>query len=165
MNFDLLSTACSMLIENIKLHPVKLNLIFNEDIDYEDIKEEYLDNYSYEDIIDFDWDTLVKNKNYTKLYMYSLKTGNDDTRGGGCYDLKFTKEDFIWEKENKNGITLRDVVEGCYRLKGSKYDYWYEMFDGMLNETKKEKKLKNYYYKYLNKSFTLKYRVDFSYGS
>ncbi len=66
--------------------------------------------------------------------MYSELTGNDDPRGGGCGNYKFRKEDFVWTIKNVNGITFGNLVECVYRLKGSKYDLWYEMYCGIILE-------------------------------
>ena len=159
MDINLLNSFCQVLIKNIKLHPVKLELLFNENIDYEMINEMY--NNEIEEsgekrdnninIENYNWNSLIKDKSYTNLYMYSDRTGNYDNRGGGCGEFGFTKDDFIWKIENKNGINLKDIVEGCYRLKGSKYDFWYELFCGLKEENIKDS--------------TITYKIDFDYGS
>jgi len=152
MESDLLNVFCETLIKDVKLHPVKLELIFDENIDYNAIRD-ILENKEDEEIIEkYNWDSLVRDKNTKNLYIYSTDTGNDDTRGGGCGDAGFTEEDFIWETSNENGITLRDVVEGCYRLKGSKYDYWYELFGEIVEEKSSD-------------DSTIRFKVSYGYGS
>lgn len=76
---------------------------------------------------DLTWDAKVWD-GVTKLRVFSEKTGNRDICGGGCGDLDLSIEDFQWECENPNGITLRDLTEAIYRMKGSKYDYCHELF-------------------------------------
>jgi hypothetical protein len=96
------------------------------------------------------WDTPII-KGVTHFTVESNQTGNDDSRGGGCGGLDFTKEDFIYNKElGSNVITLKDITEGCYRMKGSKYDWWYELFSGVG-------------YRIHNGGVT--FTVDFGYGS
>lgn len=80
--------------------------------------------------LDIVWDAKVWN-GVTKLHVSSDGTGNTDNRGGGCGHLNLPVEDFQWDCENPNGITLRNLSEAVYRMKGSKYDYWYELFGGI----------------------------------
>lgn len=51
--------------------------------------------------------------------------------------VKFPLSMFSWKTENPKGITLRDLTEAIYRMKGSKYDWWYELFGDitLLEET------------------------------
>ena len=65
------------------------------------------------------------------LTGFSLSTGNSDNRGGGCGDFRFTKDDFRYTIYKQNGLTLKDLTEVVDRLKGSKYDYWYELYEGI----------------------------------
>ena len=78
-----------------------------------------------------DLDTLAFTTDIKELVFYSDRKGNDDERGGGCGRAGFTKDDFVWTSTNPNGLTVRDVVEAVYRLKGSKYDLYYELFSGI----------------------------------
>src|SRR5205085_6735453 len=52
----------------------------------------------------------------------------------GCGNLHLPIDEFQWEISYAGGITLRNLVEGVYRMKGSKYDYWYELFGGLIVE-------------------------------
>ncbi|OJJ15714.1 hypothetical protein BKI52_38175 [marine bacterium AO1-C] len=83
--------------------------------------------------IDWQWDTLLLP--HTQLQARSLQTGNKDLRGGGCGHMGFTKADFFWQTGTPQGITLRDVTEAAYRMKGSKYDERFESFASMDLET------------------------------
>lgn len=87
--------------------------------------------------------------------LYHIKvlgTGNSDSRGGGCGDLKITIKDFQWEiKHEDKEITLKDFTECVYRMKGSKYDWWYELFSGI--------SLVDHHDKFLE------FNTDFGYGS
>ena len=94
-------------------------------------------------------DDLAFSKDIKKVEFYSKLTGNSDTRGGGCGDYPIPVADFTWTVENEEGITMRQVTEAIYRLKGSKYDFWYELFSG-LKMTSKD---------------PLRILVDFDYGS
>ena len=65
-----------------------------------------------------------------RLTVWSKKTGNDDTRGGGCGRLNLPASEFTWSADCPKGVTLRHLTEGVYRMKGSKYDLWYELYSG-----------------------------------
>ena len=122
---DLLNTCLGDIIQSVVLDPVKLTLIFNElSYDYPDDDDEsgWLKSLQ--------WDTVVLPK--TKLRMTSKQTGNTDNRGGGCGCMRFPQSMFVWDIENKDGITLKNLAEAIYRMKGSKYDWWYELFSGVM---------------------------------
>lgn len=118
-------------VDHVIMHPVRMELIFDETHDWKKII----------------WPEM------TKITMYSDRTGNDDIRGGGCGNsfIKFNVKDFTWTAENSDGITLKEIAECIYRIKGSKYDYWYERFAG-ISLKKKEGKHWTYF-------------ADFDYGS
>lgn len=83
------------------------------------------------------WDTMVFSTEYTEIHSFSRLTGNDDSRGGGCGNLNLPSSDFSWRISCPNGITVSDVTEAVYRMKGSKYDYWYELFHSVTVSTTK----------------------------
>lgn len=134
----------------VKMHPVTFNLVWDKDLRGVFDREEPPEFLDKESIEKWKWDTVVF-PGITKMEMYSLQPGNDDSRGGGCGDMGFKLEDFKWTVTSKEGITLRQVTEAAYRLKGSKYDWWYELFYGI--------KLK----KTVNQEISL--LIDFGYGS
>lgn len=94
------------------------------------------------------WESILFSQQ--NLIVTSNRTGNTDTRGGGCGHLNLPVSDFRWEINRPNGLSLRDVVEGMYRMKGSKYDWWYELMGSpSIRET----------------DDTLYVHVDFDYGT
>ena len=149
MNSDLLNVFCSVLISNFTIHPVKCELVFDEKIDYDIITNTY--SFDIEEIKDINWNTLIKNKNYTYLCMYCNSIDIEN------YD----EDDFIWEIENKNGINLKNVVEGCYRLKSLKYDYEYEIFEGLTEEVDEYYNFKDYCYNLYYYGSNITYNVEF----
>lgn len=152
MPIQLLDAIIMENLSRVALHPTQLrieHLEVNDELDISDIissmEEEITDN-EYQILKDriegtlhnLDWDTIILPcKTCT---VYTNYTGNTDTRGGGCgrYSRFFgwTKEDFMVKIEGKNGITLGQLMDAVYLVKGSKYDLWYELFHG-INITKK----------------------------
>ena len=138
----IISRLLESLIQEVTLHPVQFTLRWSEfdgDIDDLGAHLENLDGNTYSDgeieqiqnlLSACSWDT-VPYPGITRLSAFSKDTGNDDPRGGGCGDMGFTLEDFRWETTNPTGITLKDLTETVYRLKGSKYDYWFESYGDM----------------------------------
>ncbi len=134
----LLSRIVDKLIRMVILHPVKLTLDwrcsdFESELD--EIQDEYDDEYEdqmktlLEEIRKEGLNTVVLPKQ--TLFMTTPRTGNSDVRGGGCGDLGFKQEDFRWVIQNPSGVTLRQLTEAVYRMKGSKYDWWYELYGGL----------------------------------
>lgn len=129
-NIDCLIEAA---IQQITLHPVTLEIIKNP---------EYTDEVDVDDVIDGaelsekDAKWCKEHNNLNSVVLENLFgivvitncTGNDDSRGGGCGDVNFKKEDFIWHQQVNGNLTLFDLASIVYRMKGSKYDYWYELY-------------------------------------
>lgn len=155
-------------IEYIYLHPVKYTHVIKDLNEYsmQRIGEIFDDLIGYDDAVITNeikdkcikliknslWDTSVI-KGYSKFNISSLSTGNNDIRGGGCGYLNFTLEDFKYDVElNSDVITLKDISEAVYRMKGSKYDCGYEMFDNIKSVINKE-------------SDTISFVTVFAYGS
>jgi hypothetical protein len=105
--------------------------------------------FNFKNIEKNGWNAVVLPKQNLKIICKT--TGNPDVRGGGCFEYNFKQSDFVWEVNNPNGITLSNLVEGVYRMKGSKYDLWYELFCNieLINED--------------DNSYTI--QVNFDYGS
>jgi hypothetical protein len=80
----------------------------------------------------FDWDTIVYPQ--SNLRVFSQQTGNTDSRSGSycAYRAALPVEEFVWDAHAPNGISLKLLVEGIYRMKGSKYDFWYELFHDII---------------------------------
>ena len=113
------------------LHPSKLIILFRDiEIDHENFREEIskdFDNF----LNSLTWETIVF-QGITKILFRSDQIGNKDNRGGGCGGCGFTVDDFRYEMTTNGQVTVRDLTEGVYRMKGSKYDYWYELYDGCI---------------------------------
>lgn len=149
------------IIKNVYVHPISFDwhwLPLN-------IHELNLDEYNMDTYTDYkqtihiinninnNWDyvlfpefdilnmTLKSNDNY--LHCCSI--------GQICDSLNLSKNKFHWSIVNCNGITLRNIIESIYRLKGSKYNYWTELFHCI-------------YLKQIDNR-TLTIEVNFSYGN
>lgn len=142
MNSILLSRIVSETIQQVYLHPVRFELIWEEFPEFEDGIQEEIEEDMKElklseeekvrwrmEMNGLTWDTVVLP--YTKVTFMSENNGNSDTRGGGCGELDIPVEEFVWKCKNRKGITLKQLTEGVYRMKGSKYDWWYELFEGI----------------------------------
>jgi hypothetical protein len=124
---NILTDIIEITIKYVYVHPVSLQLIFdpldNETFDYDkypEIKRKIINSIT--------WNTLIVDQELKIAVGKSKRNGNTDNRGGGCGNLKIPIEDFEYTVKNKNGITIKDITEIVYRLKGSKYDWWYELF-------------------------------------
>jgi hypothetical protein len=159
---DQLSALVESAIECVYVHPVTLQLVwqtlcldkFESEIKDTDTEQESERENARQKILTaiplIQWSTVIFAKHRT-LTLSSIFTGNDDTRGGGCGNLNLPVEDFIWTVQNDSGITLQNIVECVYRLKGSKYDWWYELFGGVIINKHKSGNLNGF--------------VSFGYGS
>lgn len=119
----------------VYVHPVTLQLVFRD----LNAKNFYHHDFNYNNyttkekelVNKISWSTLVLDSTIIKARGLSNQTGNVDCRGGGCGNLNIPVEDFNYEIINKNGITIQDITEIAYRLKGSKYDWLYELYIGI----------------------------------
>ena len=67
-----------------------------------------------------------------KGYHFSeYSVGKDEIKKHN-YVLSLDRESYrpFWTKECPDGVTWGDVMEGVMRVKGSKFDLWYELFCG-----------------------------------
>ena len=130
-------------IKRVTLHPVKLTLRWQSDVDLKEVAEEIckditgkfdkpVDTNFQKYIKELTWETVVLPAGY--YTFYSKDTGSKDVRGGGCGNQDFDEDDFVFEIDSPTGLTLKQVTEAVYRLKGSKYDYWYELFSWLKRE-------------------------------
>ena len=149
-NINLLISAA---VQEVVLHPVQLKIVskpkYNPDnpvvFDSYDLTEQdelWCKNHSYLKSVIF--------PHITKIVAISDKEGNKDSRGGGCGCCEFNITEFIWEETFTNGVKLFDLASVIYRLKGSKYDWWYELYD---------------HSKFIIIENTLFINVNFAYGS
>lgn len=135
----LLGSLFTETIKCVTLHPVNLQLFWKELIfpapDVWDSMAASLDDEEIDisledfDIEEWTWDTVLFPQCKT-LHIYSDQTGDRSVRGGGCGNEDFPVNDFRWTIETPDGINLRHLNEAIYRMKGSKYDYYYELLCG-----------------------------------
>ncbi|CAN5798067.1 hypothetical protein BH23THE1_BH23THE1_34700 [soil metagenome] len=138
MNSDTRSAILAGIFEtnSCYVHPVTFEMIF-EDLDWSHIIDTTFHGveFSYDEkaLQEVTWDTIAFDPAVTTLEVFSKQTGNTEVRGGGC-GCRYTipVEDFRYTITNKTGITLKNLVEGVYRMKGSKYDNWYESFSDIV---------------------------------
>lgn len=146
-------------IQRCYLHPVKLQIVYDE-LELQKFDIEWQMKYTAEGdencdmeltqvtsnadlmaaikkkITALTWDSVVFP--VFKLTGFSQKTGNTDNRGGGCGNLKIDVDDFEYTIINSTGVTLRNLTEVIYRLKGSKYDWWYEIYSTFVEENRSD---------------------------
>lgn len=143
----LLSRVVSRLLDSVYLHPVKLTLewldINNKLIDLEEefahpagVKQFFIDKHiSYNpDIVKYlesmTLNSLVFDDTVKTLIISTdgMIVGYDSKGYMGRRRFNFSRDDTTWVEYNPGGITLKNLVEAVYRMKGCKYDYWYETF-------------------------------------
>lgn len=134
MNPELLSVIVGQAIMKCYVHPVTFQMVFKPLNLFKYIIQERLANMdiNIEVLEDVKWDTICFEPSITSLTVFSECNGNDDNRGGGCGELKIPVSEFTYTINNSNGITLRDLTECVYRMKGSKYDWWYELYGSVV---------------------------------
>lgn len=124
IDYTLLSLVIADSIKCCYVHPVTFKMVF-EDLEIDKVFEFTEDEEFFDSLT---WDSLAFSPQDIVLVIFNKQTGNDDTRGGGCGDKKIPIEEFRYTINNREGITIRDLTEAVYRMKGSKYDNYYEMF-------------------------------------
>lgn len=133
---NVLSEMCSELIQQLRMHPVSMKVsYFNNDTEI-DIEWDEYDEYDANQLAKekewYDthnqWDSIVI-EDVKRVVAINLRGSNTDSRCGGP---DIDTEEFVLEKRCKTGnLTLYEFVEIVYRLKSSKYDYWYELYCGL----------------------------------
>lgn len=126
--------------------------VYNRNINYDDDVEEFDDcnelvkqiyNYLIENDDD---DVIIK---FKKSIILKNKRGiNKDHRGSDHVPIKLP---FYSKIELGKTVTLKNLIDACYKIKSHKFDYWYELYCGVSSITKVENKLNVY--------------VDFDHGS
>ena len=163
---DVLNAIVKQLLGYVYLHPVKYYNIFTNFMFQPDDITDYLINICENDETQVENSGILQElnnlrnnwsypilKNVKEVQLYSTQTGNEDPRGGGCGYYNLTESDFKWTISGSQSkeITLKDLIDGVYRLKGSKYDEYYESFCGLELER--------------NENGVLIFKVEFDYGS
>lgn len=83
-----------------------------------------------QDYLDKTMNDLCFDKKFTSLKMLSFCGENEDRRSkSGNHGFK--KLPWVWNKTRETGLTIRDITEACYMLKGSKFDFWYELYQSI----------------------------------
>lgn len=128
---DNINSILKETIQRCYVHPVTFTMVWGDFSRNEVLirmnRYDPIDETVIQDLSDFlNWDTVVFPT--TTLSISSDQNGNDDTRGGGCGNINIPIEEFLWSVETPNGTTIRHLTEAVYRMKGSKYDWWYELF-------------------------------------
>lgn len=142
MEFDkkILNHIIKVALYSCYLHPVKLNIIFT-DLDIEQLLinlKDYKISYNKKIIDKLSWKTIIF-KNITKLKIFTLNIGEIDDYGQGFGTYEFDPKEFKYIIKNKNGINLKNLIEGIYRMKTNKYDLYHEEFYEMKTKEKKNK--------------------------
>lgn len=129
-NQESLSYIVSKLIRQMYVHPVRFEMVY-EDIIPVEISDSDSDGETDPESVDelnalgWDW---VPYPGISAIKVRSNRHGNDEPRGGGCGNLDIPVEEFKYTITREPSVTIRDIVECVYRMKGSKYDWWYELF-------------------------------------
>ena len=129
-NVNNINLCIAAAIQGVVLHPVKLEIVRHPnchsdavEFDSNDLSKQdelWCKNHSHMDSVIF--------PDINKIVAISDKTGNIDNHGG-CGYCGFVVDDFLWTENFTNGVRLGDLAKIVYRLKGSKYDWNYELYD------------------------------------
>lgn len=125
---EMLNELISFNIKNMSLNPVTLKFEIHNEIDKDfdrGEEEEWLKTIS-------NWESNILDNVKVKQVICINGSGiNDDERSKA---VEAQDEDLRCRMivEN-NKITVKNIIEMIYRIKGSKYDTWYELFSNMLS--------------------------------
>ena len=120
-------------LTKISLHPVTFKVTFDENASINDVE---LGDIEDDDEVDWVesllqkgfWDVVVV-QNVKQVICINGAGVNRDSRSGGA-DVK-DEELHCRMAVAKNSVTLRDLTELIFRVKGSKFDLWYELYHGI----------------------------------
>jgi hypothetical protein len=137
LKLKIVGVIVSKNIEDVVLHPCSLKLLWKEIPSY-DYNQNLLKNLKLEEDIKHSlftqissrietrgWNAQVLNK--SKLTLFSNQELELRKQLDPEFTNKFTQEDFVWTLQTMGGITLKNIVEGCYRLKALKYNFLHEV--------------------------------------
>ena len=118
-------------ISNISLDPVLLRIVF-KNVDVESATTGDLDNEELtwvEELLEKGfWDNVVV-ENVKQVICINGRGVNTDYRSGAA---KVKDEDLRCHMAvSNNKITIRDLTELVYRIKSSKFDFYYELYEGI----------------------------------
>ena len=63
------------------------------------------------------WNTVLF-PHFTRLTVHS----------NVCKNMQFLEKGFTWTVDTPQGITLRHITEGVFRMKRSEYNWWHDLF-------------------------------------
>ncbi len=66
---------------------------------------------------EWEWNTVLFPQ-FTRLTIHSAV----------CENMHFMELDFTWTVDTPQGITLRQLTEAVFRMKGNEYDWWHDLF-------------------------------------
>ena len=139
-------------LREISLHPVLLKVVFNENVDIENLTTGDLDNEELtwvEELLGKGfWDNVVV-ENVKQVICINGRGVNTDYRSGSA---NVKNEDLRCRMMvSNNKVTIRELTELVYRIKGSKFDFYYELYEGIST--------------HLDDKGTLFIEADFDHGS
>jgi hypothetical protein len=137
LKLKILGVIVSKNIEDVVVHPCSLQLLWKE-IPSCDYNQAFLKEVNLEEplkqslfmqissrIETRGWSAQVLNK--SKLTLFSNQELELHKQVDPEFTNKFSQEDFVWTIQTMGGITLKNIVEGCYRLKALKYNFLHEV--------------------------------------
>ena len=119
-------------INEIALDPVLLKLIFDdvnvEDVELGDIENDNEHKWA-EDVIKTGFWNAIIIENVKQVICINGSGVNTDSKSNST---KVADEDLRCRMAvSGNRVTLRELTELIFRVKGSKFDFWYELYDGI----------------------------------
>ena len=116
----------------ISLDPVMLKVVFNENVDIQDVETGDLENDDdlkwVEELLKRGFWDIVVVENVKQVICVNGSGVNTDDRS--C-SAKVKDADLRCRMSvTNNKVTLRELTELFYRIKGSKFDFWYELYQG-----------------------------------
>jgi hypothetical protein len=133
----ILEVIISKNIEDVIIHPCTLKLVWKE-VPSNDYNKTLINEIKLEEDFKYGlfkqissrietrgWSAQVLNK--SKITLFSNQELELHKKFDPEFVNKFIQEDFVYTIQTMGGITLKNIVEGCYRLKALKYNYTNEV--------------------------------------
>ena len=119
-------------LRDIYLNPVLLKLMFNDryiDFPLTDIEDENDRKWAGDLLRERFWDIVII-ENVKQVICVNGSGVNEDERSGATPSIEDHNLVCRLNVYN-NKVTLRELTELVYRIKSSKFDFWYELFEGI----------------------------------